>query len=139
MRIKKAAGALMQTKLFVTLISLFISIQAMAQTNQLRCFVSANPGGEIQIPQNEMKTPRGFPHLKGQSFQKIVKLKDGSTADFIITLRAKDAKTFDFRINSFTKLNLVHITAALDNQDMFQYTNYSSGFSVQCTKNYEAK
>lgn len=126
----------MKNKLFMAIISLVFTTQAMAQANELKCFVSAKSGEEIVISKNEMKTPNGFPHLKGQSFQKVVKLQDGSTADLILTLRSKGGKTFDFRINQSNLLNSLHITAALDGQDMFQYTNYSSGIAVQCTKDY---
>lgn len=123
----------MQTKISIILISSVLSIQVMAQTNELKCFVSSKSGEEIQLPQNEMKTPNEFPHLKGQSFEKIVILKNGGTANFNFTLRSKFGKNFDFRISSSSSL---YITAALDERDMFQYTNDEDGIAVQCTKDY---
>lgn len=105
----------------------------MAQTKDLKCFVATEPGTEIQSAKYEMKTPKGFPHLKGQSFQKTVTLTNGTTAEFTFTLRSKLGKTFDFRINSN---NPLHITAALDGSDMFQYTDYGNDIAVQCTKDY---
>jgi hypothetical protein len=126
----------MKTKLFIAVISMISSTQVMAQANELKCFVSAKLGEEIELPKNEMQTPKGFPHLKGQSFQKVVKLQDKSTADIIFTLRGKSGKTFDFRINSSNLMDSLHITAALDDQNMFQYTNYATGVAVKCTSDY---
>jgi len=127
----------MQIKVFIVLMSFFLSLRVMAQDDELRCFISTKLGQEIQLPKNEMKTPPDFPHLKGQSFQKVVKLQDGSTASFIFTLRFKGAKSFDFRNSSIDMKNALHITAALDDQDMFQYTNYGDGVAVLCTKDHE--
>ena len=105
----------------------------MAQSKDLKCFLSSEPREEIALAKNEMQTPAGFPHLKGQSFQKTVTLTDGSKAEYTFTLRSKVGKTFDFRINSNSSL---HITSALDDSDMFQFTNYGTGIAVQCTKDY---
>ncbi|MFP5458002.1 MAG: hypothetical protein ACLGG7_04655 [Bacteriovoracia bacterium] len=118
------------------LVFLVLSFTATAQTNPLKCFASAKPGEELQAPRNEMKTPAGFSHLKGQSFQKTLKLRSGSTIDLLFTLRVKGGEDFDFRINSTDLKDSLHLTASLDSQDMFQYTNYASGFAVLCTKDY---
>ena len=126
----------MKAKLCIAVLAMISSTQVMAQANEFKCFVSAKSGEEIELSKNEMKTPVGFPHLKGQSFQKVVKLQDGSTADVIFTLRSKGGKTFDFRINSSNLMESLHITAALDDQNMFQYTNYANGVAVKCANNY---
>ena len=123
----------MQTKILVILMSFVLPTVVMAQAKDLKCFLSTQSGEEIQLAKNEMKTPTGFAHLKGQSFQKTVTLTNGTTAEFTFTLRSKLGKTFDFRINSD---NSLHITAALVDGDMFQYTNYGNGIAVQCTKDY---
>lgn len=123
----------MQTKMVIYFLLLASSIQAAAQTNELKCFVSSKSGEEILLPKNEMQTPQGFPHLKGQSFEKTVELMNGATATLNFTLRDKLGKTFDFRVKSNDN---VHITASLDDSDMFQYTNFAQGIAIQCTKDY---
>ena len=123
-------------RILVTVMAFVLPTLVMAQAKELKCFVSAKSGEEIQLPLNEMKTPKGYEHLAGQLFQKTVKLNDGSTVGLSFTLRAKGAKTFDFRANSSDFKNTLHITAALDDRNMFQYTNYSNGMAVQCTTDY---
>lgn len=126
----------MRKGMLLTILTWALSSQAMAQATELKCFISTKSGEEIELTKNEMKTPKGYAHLKGQSFQKVVTLQDGSKMDVIFTLRGKNSKNFDLRINSTDFSVASHVNAALDNRDSFQYTDYGKVLALKCTKDY---
>lgn len=125
----------MKRLVFSALTVCFLSISANA--NELQCFTSANPTGELEVAKNKMGPQPGFAHLKGQNFYKKLTLRDKTKANVTFQLRSKGGTDFDFRIQSDDLSHAIHLTAALDRSDMFQYSDYGKGIYVICLKDLE--